>query len=105
MFHPHFCHLSFSTHDCLTDTMALISAFKVEQDLKSDGGEGIGDRAELHEKCSHITHCNIKNADAQNDFDDSHGNILLAASTQVHPNKAADSKKAPEQPVGRYGGL
>lgn len=34
MFHPHFWHLFFNTHDCLTDAMALAAAFKVEMDAQ-----------------------------------------------------------------------
>lgn len=34
MFHPHFFHLFFDNRDAISDTMALVSAYKVEQDLQ-----------------------------------------------------------------------
>jgi len=34
MFHPHFLNFFFGNSHCMTDAMALVAAFKVEQDLQ-----------------------------------------------------------------------
>lgn len=39
MFHPHFCHLFFGTHDRMIHAMALVAACKVEQDLQKARSE------------------------------------------------------------------